>query len=126
MGLWNWLHGHRQEAVRFEVIRDEPSPIQWDEHFSVAAPRAAPEPPADHEHAVPLKEVHLPPILRQHPAAPPPPPPVPTEWARRLVGPAPPGRMRGVCSGCGTTLSISTARPLRIACPVCGRTKLVA
>lgn len=54
------------------------------------------------------------------------PAPVPTEWARRQVGPVEPGRAKGVCSGCGANLSVSTQRPLRIACPVCGRTKLLA
>ena len=52
--------------------------------------------------------------------------PIPTEWARRQVGPLEGGRMKGVCSGCGTSLSVSAARPLRIACPVCGRTRLLA
>jgi hypothetical protein len=51
---------------------------------------------------------------------------VPTEWARRQVGPTEPGRTAGACGGCGARLSVSTARPLRIACPVCGRTKLLA
>lgn len=54
------------------------------------------------------------------------PAPVPTEWARRQVGPLEPGRAKGVCSGCGTALSVSMARPLRIACPECGRTRLLA
>lgn len=53
-------------------------------------------------------------------------PEVPTEWARRQVGPAEPGRVAGACGGCGARLSVSNARPLRIACPVCGRTKLIA
>lgn len=60
------------------------------------------------------------------PRAPPPPAPVPSEWARRQVGPVDPGRSKGVCSGCGTSISVSNARPLRIACPVCGRSKLLA
>lgn len=51
---------------------------------------------------------------------------VPTEWARRQVGPVEPGRTAGACGGCGARLSVSNARPLRIACPVCGRTKLLA
>ena len=51
---------------------------------------------------------------------------VPTEWARRQVGPVEPGRVAGACGGCGARLSVSNARPLRIACPVCGRTKLIA
>lgn len=52
--------------------------------------------------------------------------PIPTEWARRQVGPLDNGRMKGLCSGCGTHLSISQERPVRIACPVCGRTRLLA
>ncbi|HET6405882.1 MAG TPA: hypothetical protein VFH78_14660 [Candidatus Thermoplasmatota archaeon] len=51
---------------------------------------------------------------------------VPTEWARRQVGVVEPGRTAGACGGCGARLSVSNARPLRIACPVCGRTKLLA
>lgn len=51
---------------------------------------------------------------------------VATEWARRQVGPVEPGRTSGACGGCGARLSVSEARPLRIACPVCGRTKLLA
>lgn len=53
-------------------------------------------------------------------------PEVPTEWARRQVGLVEPGRTAGACGGCGARLSVSNARPLRIACPVCGRTKLLA
>ena len=53
-------------------------------------------------------------------------PEVPTEWARRQVGPVESGRVAGACGGCGARLSVSDTRPLRIACPVCGRTKLVA
>lgn len=52
--------------------------------------------------------------------------PIPSEWARRQVGPLEPGRTKGACGGCGAALSVSTQRPLRIACPVCGRTKLLA
>jgi hypothetical protein len=59
-------------------------------------------------------------------ATPAPPDPIPSEWARRQVGPVETGRSKGVCSGCGTSISVSNARPLRIACPVCGRTKLLA
>lgn len=51
---------------------------------------------------------------------------VPTEWARRHLGALEPGRVKGICSGCGTPLSISTRRPLRVACPVCGRTRLLS
>lgn len=53
-------------------------------------------------------------------------PEVQTEWARRQVGPVEAGRTSGACGGCGARLSVSAARPLRIACPVCGRTKLLA
>ena len=60
------------------------------------------------------------------PPLPPGPPNVPTEWARRQVGPLEPGRVRGICSGCGTTISVSRRRPLRVACPVCGRTRLLS
>lgn len=79
-----------------------------EEHFGVAGPaRAPPMPkpvmPADFEDST-----------------------VQTEWARRHVGPLEPGRVKGVCSGCGTQLSISKHRPLKIACPVCGRTRLLS
>lgn len=50
----------------------------------------------------------------------------PTEWASRVSGPLPPGHTQGVCSGCGTPLSVGPRRPLRIACPECGRTRLLA
>ncbi|HUR67831.1 MAG TPA: hypothetical protein VM370_01185 [Candidatus Thermoplasmatota archaeon] len=53
-------------------------------------------------------------------------PSVETEWARRQVGPVEAGRVAGVCGGCGSRLSVTDRRPLRIACPVCGRNKLVA
>lgn len=57
-----------------------------------------------------------------------PPPPedaIPTEWARRFTGEAEAGRAKGICSGCGTKLSVGMQRPLRIACPVCGRQRLL-
>lgn len=79
--------------------------------------RARPRPVAP---AAPARPV---PVLAKDP---PPPSPVPSEWARRQVGPVEPGRTKGVCSGCGTSISVTNARPLRIACPVCGRTKLLA
>lgn len=79
-----------------------------------APPRQAPEP---RERPQPWAR----PPPRQEP-----PPTVPSEWARRLVGPLEPGRAKGVCSGCGTSLSVSMQRPLKIACPVCGRTRLLA
>jgi len=50
---------------------------------------------------------------------------IPSEWARRLSGEPDAGRQRGVCSGCGTALSVSSKRPLRITCPECGRTRLL-
>jgi DNA-directed RNA polymerase subunit RPC12/RpoP len=50
---------------------------------------------------------------------------VPTEWAKRVTGPVEPDRVKGICSGCGTRISVTTKRPLRIACPVCGRTRLL-
>jgi hypothetical protein len=79
------------------------------------------------DESAPRGPMPLPPILREgRQAAPPPPPPVPTEWARRQVGPAPAGRTKGACSGCGAMLSVTNQRPLRIACPVCGRTRLLA
>jgi hypothetical protein len=55
-------------------------------------------------------------------------PPIQTEWARRaFTGPVGADRVRGMCSGCGTTLSVARApRPLRTACPVCGRTRVLS
>ncbi|GEM_PF-4360567 len=110
--------------------RAEPDmPIEFE-----LVPAATPVPVADMDAVAftPVEEeargpMPLPPILRQGRSAPPPAPePIPTEWARRQVGPAPPGRTKGACSGCGAMLSVSAARPLRIACPVCGRTRLLA
>lgn len=50
-----------------------------------------------------------------------------TEWARRLVGPAPPGRAVGKCGKCGTRVAVSVApRPLRVCCPECGRSRVLA
>lgn len=50
-----------------------------------------------------------------------------SEWARRDDGGAlAPGRTKGVCSGCGVPITVSTRRPLRISCPECGRSRLLA
>lgn len=52
---------------------------------------------------------------------------VTTEWARRLVGPAPPGRAVGQCGKCHTRLAVSMQpRPLRVCCPECGRSRVLA
>lgn len=116
---------HEAEAelpLEFELVPDEP----------VAVPVQNLDVPRHEADLVPLAvtgprgRMPLPPILRDARAPPPEPQPIPTEWARRLVGPAPPGRSKGACSGCGAMLSVSNARPLRIACPVCGRTRLLA
>lgn len=119
------------------------APEGWDESFSVAepaAPRVAPlqppSPPAPSPRAPPAPPAD-PDARWRRPSSlggessPPPRPAdepggVPSEWARRQVGAVEPGRSKGVCSGCGTMLSISDKRPLRIACPVCGRTRLLA
>lgn len=53
---------------------------------------------------------------------------VPLEWAERAhpgAGPVP-GRARGVCSGCGTAINVSMRRPVRVACPECGNTRLLS
>lgn len=86
-----------------------------DAAFERSAPRRGARPAPPQPRAIPVL-----------PRDPPPPAPVPSEWARRQVGPVESGRTKGVCSGCGTSISVSDARPLRIACPVCGRTKLLA
>ena len=98
------------EDVEFEVVQDDapatPAP-------AASSPTRAPRPP-------PARAVQpLPPLDEVESS-------VPTEWARRHVGPPEPGRVKGICSGCGTPLSISLRRPLRVACPVCGRTRLLA
>jgi len=101
-----------REPVQVPVISRDPAPHQADlRPLAVVGPRGA---------------MPLPPILRDARPPPPTPEPVPTEWARRQVGPADPGRSKGACSGCGAMLSVSNVRPLRIACPVCGRTRLLA
>jgi DNA-directed RNA polymerase subunit RPC12/RpoP len=124
-----------------EVVRDGPAPTT----VPVADLDAVPftlvqEPPAREAvlvavtpgggspfHEPARSALPLPPILREdRHAQPPAPQPIPTEWARRQVGPASPGRTKGACSGCGAMLSVSTQRPLRIACPVCGRSRLLA
>ena len=133
------LRGRRtpQDVPAFEVVPEEPKGVpvhDLDAHpFSIAQPprheaalvAVAPAAPMVVERA--RTPMPLPPILREARTAPaPPPPPVPTEWARRQVGPPEPGRTKGACSGCGAMLSVSDQRPLRIACPVCGRTRLLA
>lgn len=98
------------EVVRLEPVEDD-APAPFEDHFGVshAAPRApAPAAPRPAPHA---PEASL----------------VPTEWAARATdAPLAPGHVRGVCSGCGTPLSVGPRRPLRIACPECGRTRLLA
>lgn len=133
-----------EEVVPLEVVaeetvvpvrRDATSPSFDDAPFTIAqAPAPAPRPMAAQ---VPLLQTHAPrrPALvlnrgigpTYDPDDPPelPDSPIPTEWARRLLGNLGAGRTRGVCSGCGTHLSISQQRPVRIACPVCGRTRLL-
>lgn len=109
----------REPVQAFEVVEDEPArpapargEASWeDEAFSVPKPAPRPEPES---------ELARPPVPAMEDSS------IPTEWARRQVGPVEPGRAKGVCSGCGTALSISKRRPLRIACPVCGRTRLLA
>ena len=111
-----WRRRPRAADVEAEVVRLEPVPDDEPEeapqdHFGVShAPRA--------------------PVERPPPRAAPPAPEastVPTEWAARATdAPLPQGHVRGVCSGCGTPLSVGPRRPLRIACPECGRTRLLA
>ena len=91
-----------------------------DSEFSRAAMRA-PAAPAQPERRAPPPPKTWAQQTRESAA-----PEVQTEWARRQVGPVEPGRVAGACGGCGARLSVSAARPLRIACPVCGRSKLVA
>ena len=100
------------EVVPFEAIVEETPPVDFEpveeDHFGVThAPRNAPSPRV-------LSGPALDPSV------------APTEWASRVSGPLPPGHTRGVCSGCGTPLSVGPRRPLRIACPECGRTRLLA
>ena len=96
------------DEVEFEIVEDDEPP-----RATRPAPQPArPRPP-------PARAVQpLPPT--ESPGE------IPTEWARRHVGAAPPDRVKGICSGCGTPLSISRRRPLRVACPVCGRTRLLS
>jgi len=93
-----------------------------------APPPAAPRPPLDQAENDPFG-ISRPTTPRPPPAAQPLPAApidgVPTEWAKRVTGPVEPGRVKGICSGCGTRISVTTQRPLRIACPVCGRTRLL-
>lgn len=127
------LRPRRAKLVPLEVVEEEivPAPVAAgprfeDDPFSVAAPppRAAALPEASPLSLVtkrmlrPTYDPEDPPEFRESA--------VTTEWARRQVGPVDRGRQKGVCSGCGTHLSISQERPLRVACPVCGRTRLLA
>ena len=124
--------GEPEEVVQYEVVTEERAPSP------PPAPAAAPAPDFDQTDFAVVEAPPAParpPAPRSGPAGPAraswapreaPPEPVPTEWARRHVGPVESGRTKGVCSGCGTTISVSTQRPLRIACPVCGRTRLLA
>src|SRR5438552_18027581 len=96
-----------ETIVPLEIVADdEPAPAE--EHpFSVVRPRP------------PMQGVDRPAVAAPESA-------IPMEWAHRHEGgPAPAGRVRGVCSGCGTKLTVSNRKPLRIACPVCGRTRLL-
>lgn len=106
------------------------SPVSVPVHVEAApAPRAAAAVPPPPRVVAPIAAGRGPPPRAAFDRDVPPEPPaspIPTEWARRLVGPLDAGRTKGVCSGCGTHLSVSTARPVRIACPVCGRTRLLA
>lgn len=99
-----------EEVVPLEPVLDEPAGF---------------EPAGDTFGVVHGPRGHAPP--RSQPASAPVQSNVPTEWAQRVApGPLPAGRVRGVCSGCGTPLSVSDKRPLKIACPECGRTRLLA
>lgn len=105
------VSGGDDEVVALEVIGDDDQPEPGD-HFSVSRPAGATPPrPA-------MRGVERPPGGPESN--------IPMEWAHRHEGgPAPPGRVRGVCSGCGSKLTVSNRKPLRIACPVCGRTRLL-
>lgn len=109
------------DAVEFALVDDEPP--------ARAAPRAPPRAPPAPQSPPPARPAPYRPPPPGRPIAPEMDDPVgtvPTEWARRHVGPLEPGRVKGICSGCGTPISISTRRPLRVACPVCGRTRLLS
>lgn len=107
-----------------------------DSSFDRRPMRAAPPAPAPPPRRAPPPPRSEPPARAQARPAPPKtwaqqameqsPAPIPSEWARRQVGPVEPGRTAGACGGCGARLSVSDQRPLRIACPVCGRSKLLA
>ncbi|HEX2022136.1 MAG TPA: hypothetical protein VHH36_05445 [Candidatus Thermoplasmatota archaeon] len=107
-----------EPPVAHELVEDDapfapppqrrPEP-EFDDSFGVAS---APAPP-------PRDELPPPPVEMTQSA-------IPTEWAKRALGAVEPGRVRGICSGCGTPLSVSKRRPIRIACPVCGRTRVLA
>lgn len=123
------------EATAHEVVEDDEDET---EPFSPPRPAARPGPPArraaapetefDDSFGVAAREAQAPPARDELPRPPMPDAPeggLPTEWAKRVIGAVEPGRVRGVCSGCGTALSITRRRPVRIACPVCGRTRVL-
>lgn len=102
-----------EETVDFAIVEDEPEPAP------APPPRApAPTTPPPPPHRGPPPRPYVPEMEQEGV--------VPTEWARRHVGPLEPGRVKGICSGCGTPISISKRRPIRVACPVCGRTRLLS
>lgn len=119
-GLWRKRPRKAEEAelVRMEVVSDdEPVTHPFDDHFGVSPNHPHPPRPA----AAPApRSVQARPHL---PAS-----TVPTEWAARVTPATPlaPGHTRGACSGCGTMLSASPRRPIRLACPECGNTRLLA
>lgn len=125
----------RQEPmVAFEIVEDEPAPAapvdphaRWRPATPLGAPAAPPPFPAPPTRAPPQPQA--PPYVTPRPVREPrvEMPPVQTEWARRAFGPLGADRVRGMCSGCGTMLSVARApRPLRTACPVCGRTRVLS
>lgn len=113
-------------TTTFEIVGEERAPP------APADPHAAWRPPS--HMAAPPRLAPLPPPVYTTPITPrpvrdprPEPPAVPTEWARRGVGPAPPGKVKGMCSGCGSVLFVSCEpRPMRVACPVCGRQRVLS
>ena len=116
-----------EPIVTLEPIEDDAPAAEpgFDDHFGVsrhAPPAPTPRPPPA---PAPARAPRGPPPRAPLPA--PEPSTIPTEWAARATdAPLPPGHVRGVCSGCGTPLSVGPRRPLRIACPECGRTRLLA
>jgi hypothetical protein len=132
------LHARRRRArqrITTEVVAQAYEILGEDDETPLAPPTPPPAPATDDDEPYTIARDPLapaPPSPRAspapHPYPPTPPPPedaIPSEWARRLTGPLHPDRARGICSGCGTKLSVSKRRPIRIACPVCGRTRLL-